>query len=87
MRACRPIPGLSPPTTAAPRPFSPLSARHVRAVAHRATAVRAKFYALQQREDGEAEEQLLDYSQLLPILHDSGFDGWLSIVYVTRTSP
>ena len=65
----------------------PLSARHVRAVAHRATAVRAKFYALQQREDGEAEEQLLDYSQLLPILHDSGFDGWLSIVYVTRTSP
>ena len=79
----------SPPTAPAhPPPRRPaLSARHVRAVAHRATAVRAKFYALHQREDGEAEEQLLDYSQLLPILHDSGFDGWLSIVYVTRTSP
>ena len=58
-----------------------LWARHVRAVAHRATAVRAKFYALQHREDGEAEEQLLDYSQLMPILHDAGFNGWLSIVY------
>ena len=34
-----------------------------------------------QMEDGEAEEQLLDYSRLMPILHGAGFDGWLSIVY------
>ena len=48
----------------------------IAASAPRAVHVRAKIYRI-----ASGEEKWLDYTRIMPIIKDTGFNGWMSVVF------